>query len=119
MELQPGKTEEYLEHVKRNSTDGYSLGVVGFSVRWADLMEQRMGEGKRLEEIAKETGQEADTEGITGYMYGCAVQELAYFWRHGEALRRWHNLSTQIGQEGEEANETGGVLNPALLRIER
>lgn len=57
------------------------------------------------------------TEGITGFMYGCAVSALAHFWAHGEALRRWHNLDTQIGTEGEKANESGGVLNPALLNI--
>jgi hypothetical protein len=34
-----------------------------------------------------------------------------------EELRRWHNLRTQIGDEGEKANEDGGVLNPALLRV--
>jgi hypothetical protein len=43
---------------------------------------------------------------------------LASCWEHGEELRRWHNLKTQIRDEGEKANESGGVLNPALLNIE-
>ena len=34
-----------------------------------------------------------------------------------DRLRRWHNKATQIGTEGDKANETGGVLNPALLTI--
>jgi hypothetical protein len=38
-------------------------------------------------------------------------------WKHGEALRLWHNLKTQIRDEGEKANESGGVLNPACLSI--
>ena len=42
---------------------------------------------------------------------------LAQCWVHGEALRRWHNRDTQIGTEGDKANESGGVLNPALLTI--
>jgi hypothetical protein len=50
-------------------------------------------------------------------MYGCAVQGLAYFWEHGEELRQWHNLDTQIKDEGEQANKSGGVLNPAILTI--
>lgn len=58
-----------------------------------------------------------DDDGITGFMYGCAVQMLAKSWKHGEALRRWHNKETQIGMEGDKANETGGVLNPALLSL--
>lgn len=57
----------------------------------------------------------ADTEGVTGFMYGCAVTQLYWHWVHGEELRRWHNLDTQIGDEGEKANESGGVLNPAIL----
>jgi len=32
-------------------------------------------------------------------------------------LRRWHNKENQIGTEGDKANESGGVLNPALLSI--
>ena len=58
-----------------------------------------------------------DDDGITVYMYGCAVSVLAKAWKHGEALRRWHNKETQIGTEGDRANESGGVLNPALLTI--
>jgi hypothetical protein len=50
-------------------------------------------------------------------MYGCAVSILAKCWQHGDQLRRWHNLKTQIRDEGERANESGGVLNPALLNI--
>ncbi|MDA8315367.1 MAG: hypothetical protein M0010_09365 [Actinomycetota bacterium] len=46
---------------------------------------------------------------------GAAVSVLASCWVHGEELRRWHNLDTQIGTEGEKANASGGVLNPALL----
>jgi len=38
-------------------------------------------------------------------------------WAHGEALRLWHNLKYQLRDEGEKANETGGVLNPALLNL--
>ena len=80
-------------------------------------MEEGIGDGKKLEDIAQATSHEADTEGITGFMYGCAVSLLSQAWKHGEELRRWHNLDTQIKDEGEKANESGGVLNPALLNI--
>lgn len=45
------------------------------------------------------------------------IEGLSRFWEHGEALRLWHNLDTQIKNEGEIANKTGGVLNPAILNI--
>lgn len=88
-----------------------------FAEQWGRLMELELSRGAKLEAIADATSSEADTEGITGFMYGAAVSVLAQCWEHGEALRRWHNLTTQIGTEGERANESGGVLNPALLNI--
>jgi hypothetical protein len=95
--------------------DPYGAGVVKYAERWARLMQARMADGKKLEDIAKQSSLDADNEGITGFMYGAAVATLAKTWEHGDQLRRWHNLDTQIHNEGEKANETGGVLNPALL----
>jgi len=104
------------ETVEANQ-DPYGKAGVSYAERWADLMEKRMADGESLADIAEETSHAADTEGITGFMYGCAVSILAQVWKHGEELRRWHNLETQLGDEGELANEEGGVLNPALLSV--
>jgi hypothetical protein len=102
---------------KDANSDGYGGGVMTFAEQWARLMQLDMANGAKLEDIADATSSEADTEGITGFMYGCAVSILSKCWAHGETLRRWHNLKTQIRNEGEKANESGGVLNPALLSI--
>ena len=80
-------------------------------------MERKVAEGHQIKDIASEAEREADEEGITGFMYGCAVGILAHVWKHGEELRVWHNLKTQFSTEGEEANLSGGVLNPALLCV--
>lgn len=109
----------YDEWRELNTKDFYSGGVVAYLERWADLMEEGIAAGKKLEDIAKATSHEADTDGITGFMYGCAVSILAEYWFYGEALRRWHNLDTQIGDEGEEANKNGRTLNPALMTISK
>lgn len=109
-------TEAWLKW-EENNKDPYGKAVIDYAKRWAELMEAKMQEGKTLEEIADDCSHQADTEGITGFMYGAAVSVLATSWEHGEELRRWHNLDTQIGDEGEKANESGGVLNPALLNI--
>lgn len=101
----------------KNNTDEYGKAVIDYTNTWARLMEVRMAKGERLEDIAEETSHQADYEGITGFMYGCAVNFLAHCWIYGEQLRLWHNLKTQIGHEGEQANATGGVLNPALINI--
>lgn len=51
-------------------------------------------------------------------MYGMAVSILASSWEHGEELRQWHNLDSQIQNEGEEANKKkDAVLNPALMTV--
>lgn len=97
--------------------DPYGGAVINYAERWADLMEERMDNGAQLADVAKTASHDADEEGITGFMYGAAVSVLASSWEHGEALRTWHNLETQIGDEGEQANESGGVLNPALLNV--
>jgi hypothetical protein len=105
------------DHTVEINGDPYGAATMRYTERWADAMEAAIAAGESLEDCAKRTSHEADTEGITGFMYGCAVSMLAQLWVHGEALRRWHNLDTQLGDEGERANETGGVLNPALLNI--
>ncbi len=98
--------------------DEYGGAVVSYAKRWAEFMEAAMAAGESLEACAERTSHEADTEGITGFMYGAAVATLAQTWEHGEALRRWHNLRYQVKDEGERANREGGVLNPAVLVID-
>jgi hypothetical protein len=86
------------------NTDPYGAAITKYADLWARLMEGRMSNGDTLEGCAEEASQIADNEGITGFMYGAAVGFLAQCWIHGEELRRWHNLKTQIGDEGEKAN---------------
>ncbi len=98
--------------------DPYGRACVTYAERWADLMEAAMATGTPLETCADPTSHAADVEGITGFMYGAAVQMLAQCWAHGEALRQWHNTKTQLRSEGDEANKTpGAVLNPAVLHL--
>lgn len=97
--------------------DGYGGAVMTYAERWARLMEARMARGERIADIAHECSHLADEEGITGFMYGCAVSTLAQVWIHGEALRLWHNLKHQLRDEGQRANDNGGVLNPAVLSV--
>ena len=100
-----------------NNRGSYGSAVYRFAQRWAEAMEQGITAGANLEDIAKPLSHETDTEGITGFQYGAAVSVLASCWEHGERLRIWHNLATQIQHEGEQANKKGTVLNPALLNI--
>jgi hypothetical protein len=105
------------EKWRAKNSDPYGRRCFTYAEQWAELMEERMARGQTLEQCADDTSHEADTDGITGFMYGMAVSILSKAWVHGEQLRHWHNLRTQIGSEGEEANAKGSVLNPALLRV--
>lgn len=109
MKIKAGKEKEFEEFVKTNSADAYSLGIVSFAKRWAELMESKIANGAIVRDIADATSHKADTEGITGYMYGCAVSALSYFWEYGEELRKWHNK--EYDYEGD------GVVNPAIITI--
>jgi hypothetical protein len=107
------------ECVEKNKDCPYGSAINKYAQRWAELAEERMAEnsGIPFDNVLGTTSKEANLEGITGFMRGCAVSLLSATWIHGEALRRWHNLHTQVGNEGYEANKSGDVLNPAILRL--
>lgn len=112
------KNQELFEtFVRENSGDDYGREILEFSERWALLMEMELAQGKSIEQMADLCARDADTNGISGFMYGCAVDFLSKVREHGEELRIWHNLDSQIGNEGETANREGGVLNPSLISI--
>lgn len=109
MKIKKGKGKEFKRFVDINSKDFYSLGVVNYMKRWADLMEKEIENGAKVADIADKTSYIADTEGITGYMYGCVVSALSHFWEYGEELRKWHNK--KYNHDGE------GVVNPAIITV--
>ena len=107
MNFKPGMEREYAEYLAENSKDGYSLSAVRYGERWAGMMEAAIAKGATVAEAAAATEMQADTEGITGFQYGCVVKALAHFWTHGEELRQWHNHKYNY--------EGSGTVNPAIL----
>lgn len=87
---------------ENGNPEPYGLECFNFAERWANVMEEKMSHGEKLEDIAKQTSFDV-ANGITGFMYGMAVSILSQCWIHGEQLRKWHNLATQIHDEGEKA----------------
>jgi len=110
------KVKKYKEW-KDNQNDGYGLACFSFAENWAKLMQKEFTNHNienpdvlSMLEYAEKCSHDADTEGITGFMYGMAVTILAEHWKYGEALRKWHNK--EYGCENTE-----GVVNPAILTI--
>ena len=71
---------------------------------------KEIADGVPVAQAAQSTQYKADKQGITGYMYGCAVNILSGFWEYGEELQQWHNQQYEY---------TGGeVVNPAVLTLD-
>jgi len=107
------KDQKGYEDWKSKQTDdnGYGLAVFRYAETWADLMETQLKVGFTVEEIADKTSHQADTEGITGFMYGMAVSILSLHWEYGEELKTWHNNKYEYKGDG--------VVNPAILTINK
>lgn len=110
--------EEELQNYQiglNNNQDPYGRGVYTYLERWAELMERAIENNPDMapEEVickyARDLSHEADTEGITGFMYGCAVSILAQTWAYGDMLKKWHN--------GLYEYEGQGVVNPAIFTV--
>ena len=130
IQIKAGKEAGYRAFVEKNSEDFYSLGVIGYMERWGKMMEDAIAQGETVAAAAERTRFEADTEGITGYMYNCAVAALSAFWQYGEELRCWHNqeygysgsgvvntavlVATQNGESDEDETPESGIGGPVL-----
>ena len=101
--IRDGMEKNYLELKAERGIDG----IVRYVERWSQMMEQEIKDGASVAEAAERTNHSADTDGITGYMYGQAVNLLCNYWEHGEELRQWHNQKYHYSGEG--------VVNPAIL----
>lgn len=114
MKILDDKEQEYKKWYKKNSKDPYSHACFKYAEIWAEMLEYNIEKStdepmKVIIDNAERLSNEADTEGITGFMYGCAVSILSQYWKYGEELRKWHNK--EYNYEGD------GVVNPAILTI--
>jgi hypothetical protein len=85
------KDEELWKTGRANNSAGYGKAIYDYAEAWANLIEAELINGATLAEVAETTSRVADTDGITGFMYGAAVHTLAHVWEHGDELRKWHN----------------------------
>lgn len=84
------RREEFGTFVKVNSSDSYSFGVVRFVIAWMIFMEKEIGDGDPSEIIPKvyeKYASEADTDGITGFMYEAAVHFISDLWQYGDIFK--------------------------------
>lgn len=75
--------EEQFVDFKNKNNDFYGKGIIDFVIRWADLLETKEN---LTYGIAEGCANEADTEGVTGAMYGLAKSILFTYWYKGKEL---------------------------------
>ena len=115
MKIQKGKEVLYKEWLDNNQ-DSYGRACFTYAERWATMLEHLIESStsdpmKVIVQNAERLSHEADVEGITGFMYGCAVSILSHCWEYGEELRKWHNK--------EYSYDGDGVVNPAIISISK
>ncbi len=76
----------WTECIAKNQ-DPYGACAIRYAARWANYMERDLAKGAALASIVDDTSREADIEGVTGFMHGCAQSILEHVWVHGSALR--------------------------------
>lgn len=109
------KQEDWNEQVK-NNTDPYGKCVVDVArevMRLLDTPEYK----EFTHKIINIADDNIKAGSITGFMAGCVAQIVSHCHSRGEEFRKAWNMGNQIKDEGEKANKSGGVLNPALLNI--
>lgn len=110
------KDEALWQEWVNNNQDAYGKACVDVARRVMEILDD--GEPFDTHEIICRADREVKAGGITGYMAGCVASMVSQCHERGEEFRRKWNGDNQIGNEGDKANESGGVLNPALLNIE-
>ncbi len=119
IEMEIVDKEGYDKWKDNQKGEGYGLACFSYAEGWAKLMQKEFAD-RNIENPdvasmiahAENCSKGMDFMGITGFMYGAAVSILANHWKHGEALRKWHNK--KWGVENSE-----GVVNPAIFTIEK
>ena len=112
MKIKNGMENKYKEWFDKNN-DPYGRRCFTYAECWAELLESNIIDNCDIQKVivdnAEECSRKADTDGITGFMYGMAVSILSECWEYGDYLRKWHNK--EYNYEG------NGVVNPAILTI--
>lgn len=112
----PITDNESWESWVKSNTDPYGEACIKVARRAMEILDEQPGDFNCHKLICR-ADDEAQTGGITGFMAGCVASMISKCHSRGEEFRRKWNRDNQIGTEGDKANDSGGVLNPALLVV--
>lgn len=115
MRIKHGMKKKYQEWLGINN-DSYGRTCFVYAERFADLLEIEYVKSidvpmsKILELYGDKFSDDADKEGMTGFMVGISINILSQCWEYGEVLKVWWN--TQYDRPDAE-----GTVNPACITI--
>ena len=98
-----------------NNKDPYGGACVMVARRAMEILDE--GQPFNCHDLICQADDESGAGGITGFMAGAVASMISQCHERGEEFRRQWNKDNQIQGEGDKANDSGGVLNPALLNI--
>jgi len=110
------KDEKSWKEWEANNTDNYGKACVDVARRVMEILDE--GNDFDTYKIICQADKETGTGGITGFMAVCVAKMVSLCHERGEEFRRKWNCDNAIGGEGNKANESGGVINPAILTID-
>lgn len=77
---------KWQEGIRAQKEDEYGLDIYACAENSARLMQKKMLEGKKLQDMADDCMIKGNTRGISGIMQGYALSILVNCWKHGEEL---------------------------------
>ncbi len=110
------ETEKWNKCVEINS-DSYGKACVDVARRVMEILDEEPNDFDTHKIICR-ADDETGAGGITGFMAGCVASMVSQYHSRGEEFRKKWNVGNQIKDEGEKANESGGILNPAIVEID-
>ena len=92
MKIKEGMEKRWDRVVEVNQ-DACGKATVRYCLRWAYMMEDEIKAGNELtKDIIRKTSNQADDEGVTGFMANWALGTLKKFWYYGDMLDGVKNI---------------------------
>ncbi len=99
-----------------NNKDPYGSACIKVAKRAMEILDEDPGDFDTHKLICR-ADDESSAGGTTGYMAGAVASMVSVCHSRGEEFRKKWNHDNQIQDEGDKANESGGVINPALINV--
>jgi hypothetical protein len=109
----PTEWDKWIE----TNQDDYGGACIQVARRAMEILDEEPDSKIDCRALICRADQESGAGGITGFMAGAVASMISRCHSRGEEFRRAWNLTNQIGTEGERANESDGVLNPAIMTL--